>query len=238
MASLEGQRVLVVGGSSGIGLGAAERAASAGARVTIASRSAERLRAAEAAVGYGAVGRVLDTRDAAAVEGFFADGGLWDHVVVSASQTTVAPVRELPLADAYGSMDSKFWGAYRVARAAPIRPGGSLTLVSGFLAVRPRKGRAIQGAINAAVEGLTRGLALELAPVRVNCVSPGFVDTPLTRRMWPEAERAAQLERMATGLPAGLIGQSEHVAIQIEACMVNPYMTGSIIYLDGGGMLA
>src|SRR5262249_54762494 len=151
-------------------------------RVQIISRSADKVRAAKEAVGRGAQGETLDTADEAAVDKFFAGEAPFDHVVVSASQTKVSAVKELPLADAYASMNSKFWGAYRVARAARINAKGSLPRVSGYLSIRPRKGSAIQGAINAAVEGLTRGLALELAPVRVNCVSPGLVDTPLLDR--------------------------------------------------------
>jgi hypothetical protein len=100
---------------------------------------------------------------------FFAERAPFDHGFCSAARTRVAAVRELPLEDAYASFDSKFWGAYRLARVAKFADGGSLTLTSGFLSVRPRAGAAIQGAINAALEGSTRGLALEFAPVRVNC---------------------------------------------------------------------
>jgi NAD(P)-dependent dehydrogenase (short-subunit alcohol dehydrogenase family) len=132
-------------------------------------------------------------------------------------------------------MNSKFWGAYRVARAARIAPKGSLTLVSGYLSIRPRKGAAIQSAINAAVEGLARGLALELAPVRVNTVSPGLVDTPLLDRFGDAKQ--GMLAQAASGLPVGMVGEPEHIARQIIACMTNAYMTGSTIYLDGGGLM-
>jgi NAD(P)-dependent dehydrogenase (short-subunit alcohol dehydrogenase family) len=98
--------------------------------------------------------------------------GPWDHVIVSAAQTPTGPVRTLDLADAEAAMESKFWGAYRVARAAKIKDGGSLTFISGFLSVRPSAGAVLQGAINAALEALARGLALELAPVRVNTGPP------------------------------------------------------------------
>ncbi|HVV94557.1 MAG TPA: SDR family oxidoreductase [Hyphomicrobiales bacterium] len=236
MFDLSGKRVLVVGGSSGIGRGAAEAAAMQGAAVTIASRSAEKVAAAVKAVGHGAEGRPLDVTDEAAVAAFFKDGVPWDHVVVSGAQTKVALVKELPLADAYASMNSKFWGAYRVARAATIAPGGSLTLVSGFLSIRPRKGAAIQGAINAAVEALTQGLALELAPVRVNAVSPGLIDTPMYDRM-PADQRQAMYERNAKAIPSGRVGRAEDVAAQILVFMANPFMTGSVVYLDGGGAL-
>ncbi|RWR11981.1 SDR family oxidoreductase [Paenirhodobacter populi] len=235
--TLKDKRVLVVGGSSGIGFGAAQAALADGAAVIIASRSQDRIDAALARLGAGAEGHVLDTTDEAGVEAFFATRPAFDHVVVSASKTKVAAVRELPLADAYGSMNSKFWGAYRIARAAKIAEGGSLTLVSGFLSQRPRKGAAIQSAINAAVEGLTRGLALEFAPVRVNCVSPGLVQTEMYDSL-DDAARRTMYENAAARLPAGLVGTPDHIAVQIMAFIANPYITGSIVYVDGGGLIA
>jgi hypothetical protein len=99
---------------------------------------------------------VLDTGDEAAVDRFFTDEAPWDHVVVSAAQTRTGPVRTLALADAKAAMESKFWGAYRVARIAKIKDGGSLTFVSGFLSVRPSASSVLQGAINAALEALAR----------------------------------------------------------------------------------
>lgn len=236
MSNLAGQHVLVVGGSSGIGLAAAQAAAKLGAVMTVASRSQDKVSAAVAAIGANAEGRVLDTTSDAAVEAFFADGTVYDHVVVSAAQTKVAAVRELPLVDAFASMNSKFWGAYRVARAAPIRDGGSLTFITGVLAIRPRKGAAIQGAINAGLEALAQGLALELAPVRVNTVSPGLVATPLYDRMAEDA-RQAMYDRAAATLPAGLVGRPEHIATQILAFITNPYATGSTAYIHGGSAL-
>ncbi|MCX8999401.1 SDR family oxidoreductase [Rhizobiaceae bacterium BDR2-2] len=235
--NLTGKTVLVVGGSSGIGFGAAQAALEAGASVTIASRSKQKVEAAVARLGAGAEGQVLDTTDEPGVEAFFAGRNAFDHIVVSASKTKVAAVRELPLVDAYQSMNSKFWGAYRIARAAKIAEGGSLTLVSGFLSIRPRKGAAIQGAINAAVEGLTRGLALEFAPVRVNCVSPGLVATELYDGL-DTAARKSMYDGAAARLPAGLVGTPEHIAVQIMAFIANPYITGSTVYVDGGGAIA
>jgi NAD(P)-dependent dehydrogenase (short-subunit alcohol dehydrogenase family) len=141
-------RVLVVGGSSGIGLATARSFAAAGAQVALASRGGEKLERAVAEVGHGATAVTLDTGNQAAVEAAFA-GEAYDHVVVTASQTATGPIRELSLADAYKAMESKFWGAYRVARAARIARDGSLTLVSGLLATRPSKMSVLQGAINA-----------------------------------------------------------------------------------------
>ncbi|TCT03260.1 SDR family oxidoreductase [Aquabacter spiritensis] len=233
---LAGQRVLVVGGSSGIGFGVAAAAAAAGAAVTIASRSAEKVAGAVERLGAGTEGAILDTGDEVGIADFFAGRAAFDHIVVSASQTKVAAVRDLALADAYQSMNSKFWGTYRVARAARITDGGSLTLVSGFLAIRPRKGAAIQGAINGALEALAKGLALEFAPVRVNCVSPGLVATEMFAGLADDA-RAAMFDNAAARLPVGRVGLPADIAVQVLAFMANPYQSGSVVYLDGGGAL-
>ena len=139
MFSFSSQDVLVVGGSSGIGLATARAFAEAGARVTIASRSPGRLDAAVKDIGHDARAVVLDTADALAVEALLSTHA-WHHVVVSAAKTPSGPVRQLSLDDAYKAMESKFWGAYRVARAVRIHDGGSLTLVSGYLATRPSGG--------------------------------------------------------------------------------------------------
>lgn len=231
---LTDQKVLVLGGSSGIGFGVAQAVQAAGAKVTIASRSAEKVEAAAAKLGCEGV--TLDTGDAGALETFFADRA-FGHVFCSAASTKVAAVRELPLEDAYGSFDSKFWGAYRLARAARIEEGGSLTLVSGFLSVRPKAGAAIQGAINAGLEGLTRGLALELAPVRVNCISPGLIKTEMYDTLDGDG-RKAMFDGAAERLPAGRVGTPENIAVQALALMANPYMTGTTVFIDGGGAIA
>jgi NAD(P)-dependent dehydrogenase (short-subunit alcohol dehydrogenase family) len=234
---LQHARVVVFGGSSGIGLASAAAAAHAGASVTIASRSQAKLEAAAASLGGGVRPMVLDTGDDAAVERFFAGEDAWDHVVVSAAQTPSGPVRTLSLADAKAAMDSKFWGAYRIARAAKIREGGSLTFVSGFLSVRPSATSVLQGAINAALEALARGLALELAPVRVNAVSPGLIATPLWSAM-PQNRRDAMFASEARRLPARRIGQPEDIAKAVLFLATTSFATGSTVRVDGGGAIA
>ncbi len=229
-------RILVLGGTSGIGFGVAHAARAAGAHVTVASRSQEKVDAAIERLGATAHGAVLDTGDAAALEAYFDAEDAFDHVFCSASSTKVAAVKELSLEDAYASFNSKFWGAYRLARAAKITQGGSLTFTSGFLSVRPKPGAAIQGAINAALEGLTRGLALELAPVRVNCVSPGLVKTEMYATLDGDG-RKAMFDGAAEKLPAGRVGTPEMIAVQALAFMENPYMTGSTVFVEGGGAL-
>ncbi|MHA4866750.1 SDR family oxidoreductase [Duganella sp. PWIR1] len=237
MNKLAGKKVLVVGGSSGIGEASAAALLELGAQVTIASRDPLKLQAAAARIGGEVRTAVLDTGNDAGLEAFFAAQGEFDHVVVSAAQTSSGPVRQLPLVDAYAAMNSKFWGAYRVARAARIAEGGSLTLVSGFLSARPSKTSVLQGAINAALESLARGLALELSPVRVNTVSPGMIATPLWGGMSDEA-RASKFESVAARLPAKLMGQPEDVANAVAYLVTTPYATGSTVLVDGGGAIA
>lgn len=231
---LAGKKVVVVGGSSGIGLSTAELARREGADVIIASRSAAKLD--PVAERLNAIAIPTDVTDDKSVANLFKSCGPVDHVVVTAAQLKTGPFRTVPLDDVRFTMEGKFWGAWRVARAAEFRSGGSLTLVSGFLSIRPRPNSAIVSAANAAIESLSRALALELAPLRVNCVSPGIIDTPIRAAM-PEAARKEMLAKTAAGLPVGRVGLGEDVAHQIVACMTNGFMTGSTIYLDGGALV-
>ncbi|MCW5612164.1 MAG: SDR family oxidoreductase [Rubrivivax sp.] len=236
MSDFQDARVLVVGGSSGIGLATAAAFAAAGAQVTIASRSADKLAAAATSIAQPVATAVLDTADEAAVEAFFTAGEPWDHVVVSAAQTRGGPARQLPMADAYAAMNSKFWGAYRVARAVRLREGGSLTMVSGQASQRPRGNSVLQGAINSALETLACGLALEMAPLRVNCVSPGTIDTPMWNRLADDARRT-MFEQTAQRLPVGRIGRPEDIARAVLYLAGNGFATGTVLLCEGGSVL-
>jgi len=231
---LKGKKVVVVGGSSGIGLATAELVTREGAEVIIASRNAERLNAAAGTIGAKAI--AADVTNDKSVEDLFGACGPVDHVVVTAAQLKSGPFKTVPMDDVRATMEGKFWGAWRVARFADIRPGGSLTLVSGFLSIRPRPNSAIVGAANGAIESLARSLALELAPVRVNCVSPGIIDTPIRAAM-PEAARLEMLAKTAASLPVGRVGVGEDIARQILAFMTIGFATGSIVYIDGGALI-
>ena len=231
---LKGKKIVVVGGSSGIGLSTAELATREGAEVIIASRNAERLNAAAGTIGAKAI--AADVTSDKSIEDLFGACGPVDHVVVTAAQLKTGPFKTVAMEDVRATVEGKLWGAWRVARFADIRPGGSLTLVSGYLSIRPRPNSAIISVANGALESLTRALALELAPVRVNCVSPGIIDTPIRAAM-PEAARREMLAKTAAGLPVGRVGVGEDIARQIFAFMTIGFATGSIVYLDGGGLV-
>ena len=232
---LKGKKVVVVGGSSGIGLATAEMAKQEGADVIIASRNAAKLDAVAEKLNVVAI--PADVTNDQSVVDLFRRAGPVDHVVVTAAQLKTGPFKTVSMDDVRATMESKFWGAWRVARAAEIRPGGSLTLVSGFLSVRPRPNSAIVGSANGALESLSRALALELAPVRVNAVSPGIIDTPIRAAM-PEEARRDMLAKTAASLPVGRVGQGEDIARQILAFMANGFATGSIVYIDGGALVS
>lgn len=228
---LSGQRVLIVGAGGGIGRATAEAFRAAGAYVVATGRDTTKLE------GVGSEIATLDFLDNDAVEAFFADTAPFDHVVVTAAATKSGPVGGLALDAAKASMESKFWGAYRIARAAKINEGGSLTFVSGFLSHRPSPMSVLQGAINAALDALARGLALEKAPVRVNTVSPGLIDTPLWSGM-AAVDREGMFERTAAKLPARRVGQPENIADAILFVATNRFATGSTVTVDGGGTIA
>lgn len=232
--TLAGKKVVVIGGSSGIGLATAELAKREGADVVIASRNAAKLERIAEQLKVTAI--PADVTSDQSVAELFKRTGVVDHVVLTAAQLRTGPFRTVAMEDVRATMEGKFWGAWRVAREAEIRPGGSLTLVTGFLSVRPRPNSAIISAANGALESLARALALELAPVRVNAVSPGVIDTPIRAAM-PEAARKEMLTKTAAALPVGRVGVAEDIARQIASFMNNGFATGSIVYVDGGALI-
>lgn len=250
---LQGQRVVVVGGGSGIGLAVARQAQEAGGRVLIAGRSAERIAQALTHLGGGAEGHSVDARDEASLAQFFARfghageseaarGGAIDHLVVTVGpgspKQRYASFLEQPVADARALFDNKFWAQYLCARlAAPhMAAGGSITLFGGGAARKPVRAMAALAAVQAAIEGLVRGMAIDLAPVRVNAVAPGRIASSSFDAM-PPADREAMLKAWADSLPVRRIGLPDDAAEAALYLMGNRYTTGHVLYVDGGHYL-
>ncbi len=235
---LNGARVLVIGGSSGMGFATASAAAAAGAEVVVASRSAARVADAVARLGGTARGEQVDVGEEASVAALLERVGALDHLVVSTAQLATGPLAELDLAAAQQMMTSKFWGPLLAAKhAAPrLRPGGSITFFGGLVAWRTLPGGSVVTAVNAATETLAQALAIELAPIRVNAIAPGVVETELWDGMDPD-ERAPFFEQMRTAIPAGRVGTPQDAADAILLLLRNPYVSGEVLHLDGGHRL-
>lgn len=236
---LNGQTIVILGGSSGIGLATAQAAQAAGAKVIITGRSSERLAKARAALGSGAEAHAVDASDEAATRALFERLPAVDHVFITAGTLVLdgklAPERSV----LEPAMDMRFWGAVHAAKyAAPrMRAGGSLVFMSGTAARRPLPGASVATASCAAVDGLARALALDLAPLRVNSIQPGYVDTPLFDGLFG-AERDNILAAAGAKLPVGRIGKPEEIADAVLFLMGNGYVTGINLVVDGGGLLS
>ncbi|WBO62738.1 SDR family oxidoreductase [Streptomyces camelliae] len=236
---LQGQRVVVIGGTSGIGLAVAEGAAREGAGVVVASRRQESADAALKRLPDGTEGQVLDATDEDAVRAFFARIGAFDHLVYTAGEPLLLQsVAEAGVDRARRFMDTRLWGAYTAVKygVAGLRPGGSVVLTTGTAGRRPQPGSSAASALCGAMESLTRALAVELAPVRVNAVSPGLVRTELWRDL-PEEMREGLFRSSAESLPVGRVGEPADAAEAYLYLMRGSYSTGSVVVVDGGGTL-
>lgn len=234
---LSGQRVVVIGGTAGIGLAVAAGAIEEGASVVVASSRKERVESAAERLGSSAEAHVLDVTDEKAVEEFFAAVGAFDHIVFTAGDPLrVPPFGSSTVAEARGFFEVRFWGAYAVARygATGIAATGSITLTSGSQSVRPHKGWPVAGSEAGATESLARALAVELAPVRVNVVRPG----PARTEIWnafpePDKRFAASGSRLLLGRGA----EPEEVAETYLHLMRSVFTTGTVATVDGGLVL-
>jgi NAD(P)-dependent dehydrogenase (short-subunit alcohol dehydrogenase family) len=236
---LRGQRVVVLGGTSGIGLATAAAAAVAGARLTVVSRRRASVERALAELPPGADGHEVDLTDAASVQTFFGDLGDIDHLVYTAGESLlVSTLDALDLGAARRFFDLRYFGALTVAQAsAPhLRPGGSITLTTGGALTRPRPGWSVAVSVLGAVDALTRALAVELAPVRVNAVCPGVVRSPLWGSM-SDNEREEFYRTVGSGLLTGRVGEVSDIARGYLSFMTQPYASGSVLTLDGGSAL-
>jgi NAD(P)-dependent dehydrogenase (short-subunit alcohol dehydrogenase family) len=225
-----------------MGLALAELLLADGAQVSIAGRSPDRLTAAAQRLDQPERLRTsqVDITREDQVRRLLAEVGPLDHVVVTAADAVggYAPVADLELDAARALVDTKLLGPWLVAKhAGPyLAPGGSITFTSGIAAYRPGPGASMIAAANGALEALARALALELAPVRVNVVSPGWVDTPIWDTIAGD-RKGERLAAMAARLPVGRIGQPIDIARAFEALMHNGFITGTLVHVDGGHRL-
>jgi NAD(P)-dependent dehydrogenase (short-subunit alcohol dehydrogenase family) len=235
---MKGHTVVVIGGSAGIGLETARQARAAGADVILTARNPERLERAAAELGARSTA-AFDAADPAALERFFADAPAeLDHVFVSAGRPYYAPLREIDFAEARRSFDDHLFLAIGVARLAlgRVRAGGSLTFIGGTGGRRPFVGGALIGAATAALPALIANLALEVAPIRVNLIAPGFVDTPLSADLLGD-QLDARREQLRSTLPIGrVVGPGDIAALALHL-MTNSALTGATYDVDGGQQL-
>jgi NAD(P)-dependent dehydrogenase (short-subunit alcohol dehydrogenase family) len=234
MTALDGRRIVVVGGTSGMGLATVRAAGALGAEVVAAGRRpiGERVSVA------GARQVVLDVTDEGATRTLFDQVGELDHLLVSASPGSPGPFLDQDLAGARSFMDGKFFGGWTAARyAAPrLRTGGSITFVTVAAVVRPPRHGSMIAAAFAAVEALTRALALELGPLRVNAIRPGYTDSD----MWsflPQAARDDLRRRVAEAMPVRRMGTPDDIAHAAVFLMTNPQVTGAVLEVTGGESL-
>ncbi|WP_020063251.1 SDR family oxidoreductase [Bacillus sp. 123MFChir2] len=235
---LHNQKIVIIGGSSGIGLETARLALMHGSEVIIASRSEEKLRRAKDQLGGNVTIHVLDTTQEQQVQSFFKQVGTIDHLVVTAAETSGGSFIDTDTAVARQLFENKFWGQFYAAKygAKNIADNGSITLFSGVVAYKSMIGSATLGAVNAAVSNLGQTLALELAPIRVNVVSPGIIDTPSRSKMAEEARNKFYTD-LGNKLPAGRVGKAEDVAKAVLYAMQNEFVTGTVLHVEGGHAL-
>lgn len=234
----DGQMVVVVGGGSGIGKAIAKQAQAEGAEVIVSGRTQSKLDAVVVEMGAGhAVS--MDMTDLASVAQWVEALPEVDHLVISASSAAHGAFADLADGDLRAMFEAKFFGPYATARAAlpKLRKGGSITLFSGVLSRRPGMNCSGLGAVNGAVEALTRGMALELGPeLRVNCLSPGMVRSEAYDSLAPAA-REAMYEATGESLPVGRVGEVNEAADAALYLMGNGYTSGVVLDVDGGHMI-
>lgn len=234
---LHDKTVLVIGGSTGIGLSVAKLAATEGAKVAIAARDRAKLQAARDEIGAHSQAHVVDIASEASVKALFDTVGRVDHLSITGPGPGFGSFKELSLDAVRADFEAKFWGQYRAAHFA-VRAGlphdGSITFMSGAYSTRPAPGASTLAAIQAGLEGLARGMAVDLSPIRVNAISPGLTDTPLIRGLFGKAAAEDLYRQTAAQLPSKRIASADEIAELYLFLMTNRTMTGSTLFPDGG----
>jgi len=226
---MKGKKVLVVGGRSGIGLAVAKEAQKAGAQIIVASRSAEKQKNRLKKILAGCECYALDVTQSEEIVSLFKTIGKIDHLVITMkSKVEMAPFTKLAIENVQSAFDAKFWGQYRLTKIAAlyIKKGGSMTFSSGITSQRPYPGLSTMSIINGATESFCKALALELAPIRINAVSPGFAETDNVK-----------INAMKMHFPLKKLGTTSSIAHSYIFLMQDNYITGTVLISDGGATL-
>jgi NAD(P)-dependent dehydrogenase (short-subunit alcohol dehydrogenase family) len=240
---LRDENIIVVGASSGMGLATAARLHNKGAKVVMVGRDEERLANAAKTITGSPESLSLVVADMTTVEGRARIAAASDHVnhlVVTAADLSYMPIKEFTIEAAEKIVHSKLLAPFFLVQALlPILvEGASITFVSGIAAERPIAGGVLTGAVNAGLNALAKGMAIELAPIRVNAVSPGWTETPIWENIMPdETKREAILDAMRAKIPARRLGKPEDIAQAIELIIMNGFISGSTMDVDGGQRL-
>jgi NAD(P)-dependent dehydrogenase (short-subunit alcohol dehydrogenase family) len=233
--SLSRKKAVIIGGSSGIGIAISKALVNEGAHAVIASRSSKKLDEAQQNIGGNTEAFRLDVTKEEEVGQFFKHIGPFDHLVCTAVAGANASFLEMETTTAKAVFETKFWGQYYAAKygAPRIREGGSITLFSGVASQKPVEGLSTLATVNGAIEALCRSLAVELAPIRVNTVSPAVIDTPQYDRM-ADDKRKQYLEQYGDKLPVRRLGTPEDVAGTVLYLIQNAHTTGTLAEVNGG----
>jgi NAD(P)-dependent dehydrogenase (short-subunit alcohol dehydrogenase family) len=233
---LQNQKVIIMGGTSGMGLATAKAAATAGAAIVITGRDQNKLDNALAELPQGVIGEIVDATAETELRNFFGRSGSFDHLVLAVSgRKGGGPFESLGVDTLKLAFDGKFWAQFMAAQMGltKLRKNGSIVFITAASARTSIPGTAGLAAINGALEAMIPTLALELKPIRVNAVSPGVVKTPWWDTL-PSEQREAVFAQTAQSLPVGRIGTPEDVAEVIMLLLRNGFMTGTVIECDGG----
>lgn len=234
--SLRDQKVVIMGGTSGIGFATAKAAASAGGVVVITGRDAEKLKRATSSLPGTVREALVDATSREALNDFYKNFGPFDHLVLAVSgKVGGGPFTSLSIDLVKHAFEEKFFAYFMAVQAGlpTLRTGGSIVLVTASSARTSFPGTSGLAAVNGALEAMIPTLALELKPTRVNAVSPGIIDTPWWDA-WPKEQREAVFAQIAASTPIGRVGQPEDIAQAILFLLENSFMTGTVVECDGG----
>lgn len=236
---LTGKRVIILGGSSGIGLATAKAAAADGANVVIVSSNQARIDTALEVLPQGSKGYMVDLSNEHNIKDFFNRAGSFDHLVYTAGENiSMSMIDDTDIEKGKDFFTIRFWGAFAAIKYGKehIKEGGSITLMSGNFGQRPSQGYSLGATICGAMDAFTRAMAVELAPIRVNNIAAGVIKTNLWNNL-SEADREGFYSYLESKLLLKRVGEAEDIALAFVYLMKQPYTTGQSLITDGGAVL-